>query len=437
MSENKFICSDKSDFNTEAQNLRVSIESQSNTKNLTAHKTSSSKEDKNDAKNTVETVENDGQKPQRNRFFETLLRVKEFVRPLPAPTKSTKNDRNSDKSAAQKSLSMNFFFAVIIMVEILVIVAGSSGLLELVHSVFENTRGIPDVVWLVAISIILGSLTTVFLIRFFSTPIFTLGAAVNRVAEGDFSVRLDTDRGFAEMRKINDSFNKMVKELSANETLSHDFVSNVSHEFKTPITAIEGYATLLGGSEGTTDEQREYIDKILFNTGRLSALVGNILLLSKVDNSTLPVKKVIYRLDEQIRQSIVALEPKWSEKNITPEVELEEIYYNGAESLFFHVWNNLIDNAIKFGEADSTVKITLLNENDRIVFEVFDEGEGISPDDTKRVFDRFYQSDSSHKAEGNGLGLALVKQIVEREGGTVSCKNRNDGKRGAVFTVTL
>ncbi len=384
-----------------------------------------------DSQSEDASAENQRRQRAKARFSETLLRVKEFVKP--EPTQADVSERTG--AEAQRSLSMNFFFALLIMAEILVIVAGSSGLLELVHTISENTKGIPDVVWLVAISIILGSLTSVFLIRFFSAPIFTLGAAVNRVAEGDFSVRLDTDRGFAEIRKINGSFNKMVKELGATETLSRDFVSNVSHEFKTPITAIEGYATLLGGSEGTTEEQKEYIDKILFNTGRLSALVGNILLLSKVDNSSIPDKKVKYRLDEQIRQSIVALEPKWSEKNQTLEVELDEIYYDGAESLMFHVWNNLIDNAIKFGPADSTVKISLTRIGEKTVFTVSDEGEGIPKEDIKHVFDRFYQSDSSHKAEGNGLGLALVKQIVERVGGEVSASNGEEC--GAVFTVTL
>ncbi len=398
-----------------------------------AKKNSESAEPSAEAKGSAQTEEVKQKSAAMAVFSETLLRVKEFVRPEPSPKKESIEEGESSNTV--KPLSMNFFFAILIMAEVLVIVAGSSGTLELLHSVFEDTRAVPDVIWLVAISIILGSLTTVFLIRFFSAPIFTLGAAVNRVADGDFSVRLDTDRGFAEMRKINGSFNKMVKELGATETLSRDFVSNVSHEFKTPITAIEGYATLLAGGEGTTAEQREYIDKILFNTGRLSALVGNILLLSKVDNSSIPDKKANYRLDEQIRQSIVALEPKWSEKNCALEVELEEVYYDGAESLLFHVFNNLIDNAIKFGGDGSTVRISLSMREGKIIFTVSDEGEGIPEEDIKHVFDRFYQSDSSHKSEGNGLGLALVKQIVEREGGSVKAENGEHG--GAVFTVIL
>ena len=347
-------------------------------------------------------------------------------------------ERSVDKQKPDERgpfLSLNLFFAILIMAEVLVISASSSGILNLVRSTVDVNRKFPDFLWLAAVSVVLGILTIIFLTRFLSAPISTLGGAVQKIAKGDFSIRLRTDRGFKELRKINESFNTMAKELEATEILQTNFVSNVSHEFKTPITAIEGYATLLGDSEGTTPQQKEYIEKILLNTGRLSTLVGNILLLSKIDNQGIPTKKTRFRLDEQIRQSIVELEPKWSAKDTDFDVEMDEIVYEGNEALLFHVWNNLIENAIKFGPVGGVIEITLHAEGNKIIFTIADEGDGIPDEAKNHIFDRFYQSEGSHKNEGNGLGLALVKQIIDTEGGAVSV---SDGRRrGAFFTVEL
>ena len=352
------------------------------------------------------------------------------------PIKEAKHsNREQAKRRRSHPLSMNLFFALIIVAELTLIIGSSSGVMNIVRSTIDEEKYIPDMLWLGAICVAIGAATILFLIRFFSSPIFTLGNAVNKVADGDFSVRLNEKKGFAEIRRINSNFNKMVEELSATEILQTDFVSNVSHEFKTPITAIEGYATLLGGSEGTTPEQAEYIEKILFNTRRLSALVGNILLLSKVDNQTIPNKKTVFRLDEQVRQALLSHETAWTEKDVELDVELDEVNYFGNEPLLFHVWSNLIGNAIKFGPKFGKVAISLKENEKEVLFSVSDEGEGVSDEAKKHIFDRFYQTDSSHKSEGNGLGLALVKQIVKLEGGSVCVSDAELG--GAKFTVTL
>lgn len=352
------------------------------------------------------------------------------------PIKEAKHS-NREKASLRRShpISMNLFFLLIILAELTLIIGSSSGVMNIVRSTIDEEKYIPDMLWLGAICVAIGAATILFLIRFFSSPIFTLGNAVNKVADGDFSVRLNEKKGFAEIRRINSNFNKMVEELSATEILQTDFVSNVSHEFKTPITAIEGYATLLGGSEGTTPEQAEYIEKILFNTRRLSALVGNILLLSKVDNQTIPNKKTVFRLDEQVRQALLSHETAWTEKDVELDVELDEVNYFGNEPLLFHVWSNLIGNAIKFGKRCGKVAISLKENEKEVIFSVSDEGEGVSDEAKKHIFDRFYQTDSSHKSEGNGLGLALVKQIVKLEGGSVCVSDAELG--GAKFTVTL
>ncbi len=345
--------------------------------------------------------------------------------------------RKKQRQAKEKSaLSIRAFYIIVIVIEILVVVAGSSGILELIHGSFDSSRGVPDVVWLVAISVILGGGTTLFLVRFFSAPVRILQSAMHKVAEGDFDVRLNTGRGFKEIRQISESFNMMTEELGATEILQTDFVSNVSHEFKTPINAIEGYATLLQDSRSpVSEEQAAYIEKILLNTRRLSHLVGNILLLSKVDNKVIPEKDTRYRLDEQIRESILHLEPRWMERDTEFDVELEEMEYVGNKALLFHVWNNLIENAIKFGPRAGLVTLRLSRIEDGVRFTVSDEGPGIGEAAQKHIFDRFYQTDSSHKAEGNGLGLALVKQILSAVGGQISVENLPE--RGVKFTVTL
>ena len=173
----------------------------------------------------------------------------------------------------------------------------------------------------------------------------------------------------------------------------------------------------------------------MFNTQRLSCLVGNILLLSKLENQNIPMKKTKYRLDEQIRQAILSLESKWTQKEIGFQVEMEAVKYVGNEGLFMHVWINLLDNAIKFSPNQGIITMFLKQEKDQVKFILEDEGPGIDEEIKNRIFDKFYQADGSHKAEGNGLGLALVKRIIDSAGGTIEAQNREYG--GCRFVVQL
>ncbi len=288
---------------------------------------------------------------------------------------------------------------------------------------------------LVVISLVVGSVVTIFVAKYFFDPIKKLGKAMEQVADGDFSVRLEEKSSSKEIMEIYSGFNMMAHELSATEILQTDFVSNVSHEFKTPINAIEGYSMLLQDSENLSSEQQAYVEKIVFNTQRLSSLVGSILLLSKLDNQQIPTGQTRFRLDEQIRQSIVALEPAWEKKELEFDVDLERVDFVGNEPMLRHVWDNLISNAIKFSPQGGTVRMELVRNNGILQFSISDQGPGISEDALKHIFDKFYQADSSHKQEGNGLGLALVKRIVAFENGSVRAENREAG--GAKFVVTL
>lgn len=288
---------------------------------------------------------------------------------------------------------------------------------------------------LIVLSLLLSTALTYLLSRMFFNPIKRLTKAMSQVAKGDFSVRLDGKSTAPEVQDIYAGFNLMAKELGNTEILQTDFVSNASHEFKTPLNAIEGYSTLLQNSDTLSDQQREYVEKIIFNTKRLSSLTGSILLLSKIENQAIPTNRSRFRLDEQIRQSILALEAAWEPKDIEFDVDLDEISYYGNEMLLHHVWDNLISNAIKFNPVGGCVTIRLSKEKGQLCCTVADSGPGIPEEAAAHIFDKFYQADSSHREQGNGLGLALVKRILALEGGTVTAQNLPQG--GCQFTIIL
>lgn len=337
------------------------------------------------------------------------------------------------KKKKQYRVSLRLYFTFIIMAEFFVAIVLAVGIAELL-SHFNINIEMPTIVWIFLGNLFVSGAITNLIGKWFFDPITRLGEAMSKVASGDFTVQLKGKRNFREVQDIYKNFNLMVTDLSKTEILQTDFVSNVSHEFKTPISAIEGYATLLQGSSQASEEQLLYADKILFNTKRLSNLVGSILLLSKVENQTILPKCNIYRLDEQIRQSIVSLEPEWSVKNIDFDVNLEKVDYIGNEGLMMHVWNNLIGNAIKFDPQDGIIIIKLYKVQNQAVFTIEDNGSGISVEALKYIYDKFYQSDRSHDKEGNGLGLALVKRILCLCGGEISVENTVVGCR---FTVIL
>ena len=244
---------------------------------------------------------------------------------------------------------MQLALSLLIMAEISLMYALSWGAGVLLHYCFGISFNLSETVWVFFLSVIVGGAVAHYLGKWLFNPIVKLGEAMRQVAGGNFDVRLDEGSRFREIREINKNFNIMAKELGATEILQTDFVTNVSHEFKTPINAIEGYAMLLQGEGYASDgEGHNYVDKILFNVRRLSKLVENILLLSKVDNQTIQKKQTRFRLDEQIRQAIVSQEAAWDKKEIEFDVDLESIEYFGNESLLLHVWNNLLSNAIKF-----------------------------------------------------------------------------------------
>lgn len=311
----------------------------------------------------------------------------------------------------------------------------SFGISKLLELLLPFSASIPLLIQLNIFSLVIAMVAAHFLSKIFFDPIKDLRYGMQKVADGDFSTRLETKSSSTEIQEVIAGFNMMAQELSSTEILQTDFVSNVSHEFKTPINAIEGYSTLLQGCDNLDEDQRVYVEKILFNTKRLSTLVSNILLLSKIENQSIQTHQAWYGLDEQVRESILALETAWAPKDIEFDVDLDDIEYYGNESMVHHVWDNLISNAVKFSPQSGVIKIRLQKKPDRFVFIIEDEGPGLTVEAQKHLFDKFYQADTSHKQEGNGLGLALVKRILSIENGEIMAENLPE--KGCRFTVTL
>lgn len=343
----------------------------------------------------------------------------------------------SQKSSPAKRSKFNygFIFSSAAVGGSLLSTALAMFIVWLLNRRFGVWLGMPYTIRVLLICILSGAAIAVGLSKIFVSPMMKLGDAMRKVAGGDFSVRLDCSSRMRDVREVYGSFNTMVKELGNTETLQTDFVSNVSHEFKTPINAIEGYASLLQDTQLTDEQKNAYIDKIIFNTRRLSDLVGNILLLSKVNNQTISPKTSTFRLDEQVRQSILALESKWEKKEIEFDIDLDEIEYTGYENLLSHVWLNLIDNAVKFSPQNGQIRIRLKQLDGSVTFSIWDNGLPIPEADIDRIFNKFYQGDNSHAAEGNGLGLALVRKIVAAAHGTINVTSSEDA--GTEFVVAL
>lgn len=284
------------------------------------------------------------------------------------------------------------------------------------------------------VSLAIGVAMSLYLGKKFIKPISDLKVATEKVAKGDFNVIVE-DIPESETGELIENFNVMVKELQKNEILKNDFISNVSHEFKTPLSTIQGYATLLQDESLNEEDKQKYTQIIIESTTKLTALVNNILKISKIDNRKITIETNVYQLDEQIRESILSLENMWANKNIDFDINLESIEIVSDENLLSNVWNNLLSNAIKFSDNNGKISISLTKDDNNAIVSIKDYGCGIKEEDIPYIFDKFYQTEKSHNIEGNGLGLALVKKIVTLLNGSVTVNsNINEGSE---FIVTL
>ncbi len=273
----------------------------------------------------------------------------------------------------------------------------------------------------------------------YEEPLHRLAEATERVANGDFSVyvpQIHTADRLDYLDVMILDFNRMVEELGSVETLKTDFVSNVSHEMKTPVAVIKNYAELLQAGKRTEKERLEYARNIEEAAGRLSDLISDILKLNKLENQRIDPDIENYDLCGQLEECILHYEELWDEKDLELEVGMEEKAFVKADrNLMELVWNNLLSNAIKFTEPGGSVRVCQTASENGIEVEVTDTGCGMSRDSVRHIFDKFYQGETSHSKEGNGLGLSLVKRILILMDGEISVVSE-EGK-GSTFTVRL
>lgn len=273
----------------------------------------------------------------------------------------------------------------------------------------------------------------------YEEPLHKMAEATKKVAEGDFSVyvpAIHTADNLDYLDVMILDFNKMVEELGSIETLKTDFVSNVSHEMKTPIAIIKNYAQLLQAGHVSEEQKKEYARGIEDAAARLSSLISNILKLNKLENQRIAPKVESYDVCRQLCESVFLFEEAIEEKELELEADMEDAAMIKADaSLMELVWNNLISNAVKFTERGGSIVIRQTSDENHIRVSVSDTGCGIAKENINHIFDKFYQGDTSHSTEGNGLGLALVKRVLELMDGDIQITS--EAGKGSIFLVTL
>lgn len=290
---------------------------------------------------------------------------------------------------------------------------------------------------LVGVSTLLGWLFSILLLRLPLRPFNEVISKMNLLAAGDFEVSLKFNGVVANIPafgEMSESFNKLAEELRNTELLRGDFINNFSHEFKTPIVSIAGFARLLRRGNLPEEEKEQYLAAIEEESVRLAYMATNVLNLTRVENQTILTDVTTFNLSEQLRSCLLLLEGKWSKKDIDLDIDLEEHTVSASEELLKQVWINLLDNAIKFTPEGGCIRITVTPSEGRLSVSILNTGSEIPPDKLDKVFKKFYQCDESHAGSGNGVGLAIVRRIVELHRGEVSVES---GGGKTVFTVSL
>ena len=285
------------------------------------------------------------------------------------------------------------------------------------------------------VSVIIGTCISAAVASKIVRPVREVKKAMHRVEKGDFSQRLEVTGFNGEIDELIESYNKMAQELGGIEMFRENFINSFSHEFKTPIVSIQGFAKQLKKENLSEEKKQEYIDIIISESKRLTNLSSNILMLSKLENQQIITDKTSFSLDEQIRNCILLLEKQWTAKDISFDIDMQEIQYTTNAEMLSQVWVNIIGNAIKFSPEGSSIRVKLFKEGDVITAEITDRGIGMDQQTISHIFERFYQGDRAHASEGNGLGLPLVKRIVELCNGNIRVESQYG--KGTNFIVTL
>ncbi|MCR5100218.1 MAG: HAMP domain-containing histidine kinase [Butyrivibrio sp.] len=288
-------------------------------------------------------------------------------------------------------------------------------------------------------SVCIAALTSYLHYANYTKPLLYLANAAKEVSSGNYTIQLPPHRNDGKIDEIDalyQDFNTMVEELNSTEILKSSFISNISHELKTPIAVISNYSTLLSKENLSEEEKKEYISKIKLTSSDLTNLITNILQISKLDNHQITVNNECFDLSEEIVQCILGFELRLDEKDIDLQLDIpDSLSIESDPGLLKIAINNILSNAIKFSEDKGQITITVNDDSDNVSIAVKDNGCGMTEYNIKHIFDKFYQADTSHATKGNGLGLAMVKQIINLLNGTINVNSKLN--EGSEFIITL
>ena len=322
-------------------------------------------------------------------------------------------------------MNMVFLYFISIFTIIVVNLALVAGIVVLllrlnIITTFVSTPMV--IVFLIILSLILTGIVIALGSKISLKPVRVLIDAMKELAGGNLNVRINMDDPMypIEFTDFAERFNETAKELASIEMLRSDFVNNFSHEFKTPIASIRGFAKLLKNGNLTPEEEEEYLDIMISESDRLSELATNVLNLSKIQNQMIITDGAFFDMGEQVRRVILMMESGWAGKNLELEIDIDDIIFYGSQELLSQIWLNILDNAVKFSSSGGKLRIKLLDQEDMVVFKVRDFGCGMDPETKARMFDKFFQGDYSRATGGNGLGLAIVDRIVSLHQGKIS-----------------
>ena len=338
-----------------------------------------------------------------------------------------------------KTYKFTWFFIALVMLSIIItvtielivlLILQSSGAIQMDNI---ETWGLWPFIIFAITSVVLGFGASAVVSTIPIRPVTDIVDGLNELSTGNYNARIDLGK-HKSLKSIADAFNELATELGNTEMLRSDFINNFSHEFKTPIVSISGFAKLLGDDSVSDAQRAEYLKIIVEEAGRLSDLATNVLNLSKVENMSILTDKKRYNVSEQIRNCLLLLEKKWSAKNLDLDVEFDDYDIEADEELMKQVWINLFDNAIKFSPDGGKITVAVAGDSRFICATITNYGAEIPPESLSKIFNKFYQGDTSHASRGNGIGLSIVKRIVELHDGSVTV---NSGEGKTTFAVTL
>lgn len=341
------------------------------------------------------------------------------------------------KRLAEKRLYFLFIFVaaliLVVTIAIIILMAYIFNKTEVIRIYLESDLGAFAIVLFITSSVIVGIGAAYVFGQIFMKPIKRIINGMTSLSDGKYDVSIDLGNHSA-LKELAESFNKLSEELKKNELISTDFINNFSHELKTPLVSIKGLISLMKKPNFPEEKRLEYLQIIEEEANRLSTLTTNILSLSKIENDKIVTNKTKFNISEQIRTCVLLLEKKWTKKNIEFIMEIDELNIIGNEDLLKQVWFNLIDNAIKFSPNNKDIIIKMTESPKEISVSIINEGPTIKEEEKDKIFNKFYQIDKNHTTEGNGIGLSIVKKIMELHNGKINLDSNNNITK---FTITL